>query len=80
MPPFRDILARHGLRPEEVAYIGDDLGDLAVLRPAGLAAAVADAHPAVRKSAHFVCRPAAAGAPSASSSTSSSRPRTNGTW
>jgi 3-deoxy-D-manno-octulosonate 8-phosphate phosphatase (KDO 8-P phosphatase) len=56
LPVFEDILARHGLRPEEVAYIGDDLGDLEVLRRAGLAGAVADAHPAVRKAAHFVCR------------------------
>jgi 3-deoxy-D-manno-octulosonate 8-phosphate phosphatase (KDO 8-P phosphatase) len=58
IPVFEDILARHGLRPEEVAYIGDDLGDLEVLRRAGLAGAVADAHPAVRKAAHFVCRTA----------------------
>ncbi|MCX6559708.1 MAG: HAD-IIIA family hydrolase [Candidatus Aminicenantes bacterium] len=56
MPPFRDILTRHGLRPEEVAFIGDDLGDLAVLRMAGFSAAVADAHPAVRKSVHYVCK------------------------
>jgi 3-deoxy-D-manno-octulosonate 8-phosphate phosphatase (KDO 8-P phosphatase) len=56
MPSFRDILARHGLRPEEAAYIGDDLGDLAVLRAAGFSAAVADAHPLVRRSVHFVCR------------------------
>lgn len=55
LPVFEEILARHGLRPEEVAYIGDDLGDLEVLRRAGLAGAVADAHPAVRKVAHFVC-------------------------
>ena len=25
-PVFEEILARHGLRPEEVAYIGDDFG------------------------------------------------------
>ena len=54
-PVFEDILSRRGLRPEEVAYIGDDLGDLEVLRRTGLAGAVADAHPAVRKAAHYVC-------------------------
>ena len=58
MPAFREILAKHGLRPEEVAYIGDDLGDLAILGAVGLAAAVADAHPAVRKRVHYVCRAA----------------------
>ena len=58
MPVFRDILAKHGLRPEEVAYIGDDVGDLAIMASVGLAAAVADAHPAVRKRAHYICRAA----------------------
>ncbi len=55
LPVFEDILARRGLKSEEVAFIGDDLGDLEVLRRAGLAGAVADAHPAVRKAAHYVC-------------------------
>jgi len=57
-PVFEAILTRYGLRREEVAYIGDDLGDLAVLRRVGLAAAVADAHPEVKKCAHYVCRSA----------------------
>jgi 3-deoxy-D-manno-octulosonate 8-phosphate phosphatase (KDO 8-P phosphatase) len=56
MPPFREITARHGLQPEEVAFIGDDLGDLEVLRMVGFSAAVADAHPVVRKSVHYVCK------------------------
>jgi 3-deoxy-D-manno-octulosonate 8-phosphate phosphatase (KDO 8-P phosphatase) len=48
------ILAKHGLTAEEVAYIGDDLGDLEVIRAVGLAAAVADAHPEVKKQCHFI--------------------------
>ena len=44
-------------RPEEVAYIGDDLGDLEVMKPAGLAGG---RRPTpirlVRKHAHYVCR------------------------
>lgn len=56
LPVFEDILARHGLRPEEVAYIGDDLGDIEILRRVGLAAVVRDAHPSAKKYAHFVCR------------------------
>jgi 3-deoxy-D-manno-octulosonate 8-phosphate phosphatase (KDO 8-P phosphatase) len=50
------ILAKHKLKAEEVAYIGDDLGDLEVIRAVGLAAAGADAHPEVKKHCHFVSR------------------------
>lgn len=50
-----DILARRGLRTEEAAFIGDDIGDLEVMRSVGLAGAVADAHPLVRQEAHYVC-------------------------
>jgi len=53
-----EILARHGLAADKVAYIGDDLGDLGVLRAAGLSGAVADAHPDVKAAAHYVCRTA----------------------
>lgn len=52
---FQDILDRHALSPEETAYIGDDLGDLPVLRRTGMAAAVADAHPLVIQHSHFLC-------------------------
>jgi len=57
-PVFEDILRRHGLKPEEVAYIGDDIGDLEVMKRAGLAGAVADAHPVILRQAHYVCRTA----------------------
>jgi 3-deoxy-D-manno-octulosonate 8-phosphate phosphatase (KDO 8-P phosphatase) len=55
-PVFDDILKRHGLAPEETAYIGDDIGDLEIMAAAGLAAAPADAHKLVKKQAHYVCR------------------------
>jgi 3-deoxy-D-manno-octulosonate 8-phosphate phosphatase (KDO 8-P phosphatase) len=48
------ILAKHGLAAEEAAYIGDDLGDLAVIKSVGLAGAVADAHPEIKKNCHFI--------------------------
>ncbi len=51
---FGEILAQHGLAAEEVAYMGDDLVDLPVLRAAGLSAAPADAAPEVAAVAHFV--------------------------
>lgn len=53
-----EILKKHDLTPEKIAYIGDDLGDLEVMRAVGLAAAVADAHPEIKKHAHYVCRAA----------------------
>jgi len=55
-PVFDDILRRHGLAPEEVAYIGDDLGDLEIMAACGFAAAVGDAHRAVKKQAHYICK------------------------
>lgn len=53
---YREILARHGLRDEEVCYMGDDLIDLPPMRRAGLAAAPADAHPIVLQVADLVTR------------------------
>jgi 3-deoxy-D-manno-octulosonate 8-phosphate phosphatase (KDO 8-P phosphatase) len=53
-PVLEAILAKHGLTAEETAYIGDDLGDLAVIKSVGLAGAVADAHPEVKKNCHFI--------------------------
>jgi 3-deoxy-D-manno-octulosonate 8-phosphate phosphatase (KDO 8-P phosphatase) len=52
---LEEILARRCLSPDEAAFIGDDLGDLGVMRGVGLAGAVADAHPLVRAQAHYVC-------------------------
>ncbi len=51
---LREILDTHGLAPEEVAYMGDDLVDLPVLKAVGLSAAPADAAPEVSAVAHFV--------------------------
>ncbi len=42
------------LAPEQVAYMGDDLPDLAVLRRVGLASAPADAAPEVKRYCHLV--------------------------
>lgn len=51
-----EILEKHSLFLEEIAYIGDDLGDLSVIKKVGFAAAVADAHPEIKKYSHFICR------------------------
>jgi 3-deoxy-D-manno-octulosonate 8-phosphate phosphatase (KDO 8-P phosphatase) len=50
------ILEKRGLEPDAVAFIGDDLGDLAVMKTVGLAAAVADADPEVRGHCQYICR------------------------
>ncbi len=54
-PVLDDILERNGLRTHEVAFIGDDLGDLEVIKSVGFSAAVADAHTEVKKHSHFIC-------------------------
>jgi 3-deoxy-D-manno-octulosonate 8-phosphate phosphatase (KDO 8-P phosphatase) len=43
-----------GARPEETAYLGDDLVDLPALKRAGLAGAVGDAVPEVQAAADWV--------------------------
>ena len=53
---FETLLATLGLEPSEVAYVGDDLPDLPVMRRVGLAIAVADAHPLVQQHAHWQTR------------------------
>jgi YrbI family 3-deoxy-D-manno-octulosonate 8-phosphate phosphatase len=59
----REIASEFGLSLEQVAYIGDDLLDLGLLRQVGLAVAVADAVAEVRAAAHYVTKaPGGAGA------------------
>ncbi len=53
LPAFEDLVAKLGLAAEQAAYVGDDVVDLPVLRRAGLAIAVADAHPLVKQHAHW---------------------------
>ena len=49
-----EILAEHGLSPQQACYIGDDLPDLRVVRAVGLGVAVADACPELREAAAYV--------------------------
>jgi 3-deoxy-D-manno-octulosonate 8-phosphate phosphatase (KDO 8-P phosphatase) len=44
---FDELLARHSLRPEHVAYVGDDVVDLPVLKVCGYAVTVPEARPDV---------------------------------
>ena len=51
---FEEIMRIAGVSSSEIAYVGDDLPDLPVLQRAGLAVAVANAAPEVKRAAHFV--------------------------
>ena len=53
---YEQILRAAGVRDEEVAYVGDDLPDLPLMERVGLAVAVANAVPEVRRAAHYVTR------------------------
>lgn len=51
---FDELLARQGLDPARVAYVGDDLLDLPVLRRVGFAATVPEARREVLAAVHHV--------------------------
>lgn len=52
-PGFESLLKDTGLNGREVAFVGDDIMDLPAMTRAGLAIAVADAHPLVIERAHW---------------------------
>ena len=56
LEPLRQILADTGLKPENVAYMGDDWTDIPVLKKAGLACAPANALDEVKASSRFVAK------------------------
>jgi 3-deoxy-D-manno-octulosonate 8-phosphate phosphatase (KDO 8-P phosphatase) len=51
---FNRVLERTGVSAEEVACIGDDLPDLALMKRSGLSIAVADAHVTLRENADII--------------------------
>lgn len=51
---YADIKAKTGLTDEQVAYIGDDIVDLPILRMVGLPCAVGDAVPEVKETAQII--------------------------
>lgn len=54
MTCFEEWTARHGLRREEVLYMGDDIPDYEVMRACGCACCPADAAPEIRGIACYV--------------------------
>ena len=63
LPVFTDMIERHGIAPAEVAYVGDDFPDLAVMRVVGLAVATGNAVPEIKQEAgHVLTREGGRGA------------------
>jgi 3-deoxy-D-manno-octulosonate 8-phosphate phosphatase (KDO 8-P phosphatase) len=56
MPAYEEILRKAGLPDSAVAYVGDDLPDIPLLKRVGLAVAVGDAVPEVKKAAHYTTK------------------------
>ncbi len=54
LPAYEALREALRLAPEEIAYAGDDVIDVPVMRRVGLAIAVQDAHPLVKEQAHLV--------------------------
>lgn len=51
---YRDFRDRHGLRDEEILYVGDDIPDIEVLRACGLPCCPKDAAPEVKAVARYI--------------------------
>lgn len=54
VPDFTDFCNKYGLHPSQVAFVGDDLPDIPVLKICGLAVCPADAAPEVKAVCDFV--------------------------
>jgi len=53
LPAYEQLIKQLDLSPEQCAYVGDDWVDLAIMSRVGLAIAVQDAAPLVKKHAHW---------------------------
>lgn len=53
---FEECMQKAGVTEDEVAYMGDDLPDMAPAKRAGLAVAVANAVPELKAISHYVTR------------------------
>jgi 3-deoxy-D-manno-octulosonate 8-phosphate phosphatase (KDO 8-P phosphatase) len=54
MRPVLEIMEKEGVTLEEIAYVGDDVVDLPVMRKCGFAVATANARQQVKDEAHYV--------------------------
>jgi 3-deoxy-D-manno-octulosonate 8-phosphate phosphatase (KDO 8-P phosphatase) len=51
---LEEIVRQEGLKPEEAAFVGDDVIDLPAMRAAGFSIAVRNARADVKKEAHYI--------------------------
>ena len=51
---FDDFCSRHGLKREEVAFFGDDIPDIEVIRAAGIGVVPSDAVPQAKEAADYI--------------------------
>lgn len=56
IPSFEDFLKKTNLKDSEVAYIGDDLPDIPILKRVGFSASVPTAMPEVKKTAMYITK------------------------
>jgi 3-deoxy-D-manno-octulosonate 8-phosphate phosphatase (KDO 8-P phosphatase) len=54
LPAFDELKTKLGLQENQIAYVGDDVVDLSIMRRVGLAIAVNDAHPLIKQHAHWL--------------------------
>lgn len=54
LPILEQLCTKYGLKPDQVAHLGDDLPDLPLLTRVGLACCPADAIPEILEVCHFV--------------------------
>lgn len=52
--PFQEILEKHSVKEDEIAYVGDDIVDLPILQRVGFSATVADAIPEVKERVDYI--------------------------
>ncbi len=53
---YEDFKSLYELEDEQIAFMGDGILDLSVLKQVGFAATPSDAHPSARMAAHYVSR------------------------
>ena len=56
LPAYEEIIRKAGVSDAAVAYVGDDLPNLPLMRRAGLAVAVGNAVPEVKRAAHYTTK------------------------
>lgn len=56
IPAYEEILEKTGVAESGVAYLGDDLPDLTIMKRAGFAVAVGNAAPEVKRAAHYTTK------------------------